>query len=514
MDFKKLLLSVSLALLTTLAIQYFIMKRSASDNHTSEVRSGQTFTAPQSVTEAQPLNREVDFLDSDRVTLQPAVQTVIQTPHAIYRFSNHGACLEQLTFKRRMEGHEIDLNTIETPQQLAHAHRCFMVALDQKTPYLYQLTEQKQLETARQLVYRAETDQVIIEKTYTVYEQKFQIDLNIAISPKNQTMQARIFFGAPYMREVKDDIISAIYNTEKGKIEKESRANLDLNKGWFMPTVFGSDNRYFVHALVSDQQGFARRAYYAVTGKSDLISILESAPIAQKTDWNLSFYFGPKEDAAINAVEPRLEQTLDYSGWLAPLSRLLLMILKYLYSFVHNYGWAIVLMTLLINLILLPLNIGSAKSMKKYTEFQKKLAYIQQRYKDDPDTLARERSDLINKHGMPGLGGCLPKLLQLPIFFALSRVLSSSIELYKAPFLWIQDLSAADPFYILPILIAFCMIIQSNAADPKQRLMVIAIAIIFGIVSMKFSAGLCLYIFIGVLLNGIQVFVQQKMNWA
>ena len=270
-----------------------------------------------------------------------------------------------------------------------------------------------------------------------------------------------------------------------------------------------------MHALVADQNSFAQRAYYTMEGQQGLVSILESAPIEKETEWNLSFYFGPKEEETMLPVDPRLEQTLEYSGLLAPLSRLLLLILKYLYSFLHNYGWAIVVMTLLINLILLPLNLKGTRSMKKAGEIQKKLAYLQQRYKDDPDTLNREKSELIAKHGIPGLGGCLPKLLQFPIFFALSRVLSSSIELYKAPFiLWIHDLSAPDPLYILPILIAVSMLFQSASIEPKQRFTMMAMALIFGAVSAKFSAGLCVYILVGIVLMNIQTYIQQKFNWA
>jgi YidC/Oxa1 family membrane protein insertase len=169
---------------------------------------------------------------------------------------------------------------------------------------------------------------------------------------------------------------------------------------------------------------------------------------------------------------------------------------------------------MVINLILLPLNLFGSKSFKKYADFQKKLAYLQQRYKNDPDTLARERAELINKNGMPGAAGCLPKLLQLPIFFALSRVLSSAIQLYKAPFLWISDLSATDPYYILPVLIGSSMLFLAPTNDPKQRFTMIAMALFFGAFSANLSAGLSLYIFVGVLLGVIQNFFQQKMGWA
>lgn len=513
MNIKNLLLSLSLALLTTWAIQYFVINRYyGTDN--SAVQSGRSFVAPQSQIEAQPLNREVDFIDADVADTSDAVQTRVEADHATYIFSTKGASLEQLIFKRIMNNQVVALKTIEAPG-LARDNRNFLVALAKNTPFRYSLVEQKSLESGTQLTYKAETDQVSIEKVFTIHQSKFKIDLDLKITPKKDPVQVRLFYGSPSMPTVKDDVISAIYNTEKGSIQKEARGKLDMNKGWFMPNFFGSESRYFVHAMVADQNNFAQRAYYSLVGQDGLVSILESASIVKPSQWQLSFYFGPKEDDAMNLVDPRLEQTLEHSGWLAPLSRLLLMILKYLYSFLHNYGWAIVLMTLLINLVLLPLNLKSAQSMKKYTEFQKKLTYLQQRYKDDPDTLARERSELISKHGMPGIGGCLPKLLQLPIFFALSRVLSSSIELYKAPFvLWIKDLSAPDPLYILPILIVLSMLFQSSATEPKQRFMMVAIALVFGAVAVNFSAGLCLYILVGILLMNIQTFVQTKLGWA
>lgn len=513
MNIKSLLLPLSLAFLTTWAIQYFIVNRYVGTD-AGAVQSGRMFVAPQSQIESQPLNREVNFIDSDGQDHE-FTRTRVDADHASYTFSTKGASLEQLTFKRIMNGQMVGLKTIEAPQATGAESLNFLVALDKNTPLIYKLVEQKTLESGTQLVYRAESDQAIIEKVFTIDQSKFKIDLALTVTPKNSPVQARILYGAPHMSNVKDDVISAIYNNEKGSIQKEARGKLDMNKGWFMPNFFGSENRYFVHALVNDSHGFAQRAYYSLIGQTGLISILESGVISKPTQWNLSFYLGPKEDDAMNLVDPRLTQTLEHSGWLAPLSRLLLMILKYLYSFLHNYGWAIVVMTALINLILLPFNVKSAQSMKKYAEMQKKLNYIQQRYKDDPDTLARERAELMSKHGMAGIGGCLPKLIQLPIFFALSRVLSSSIELYQAPFiLWIKDLSAPDPLYILPLLIVIAMLFQSSAVEPKQRFMMIAVALVFGAVTVNFSAGLCLYILVGILLMNIQTFIQQKLGWA
>lgn len=522
MNFKQFLLPVSLALITTWAIQYFFINKNAQNGKgSSGIQSGQTFIAPVNAAEAQPLNKEVDYILSD---LQArGIFTSISTPSAEYLFSSQGGCLSQLTFKRTIDGKAQQLRTINSGEGKQYS---FLVALNTKTPLNHTLVNQKRLEMAHQITYKVETDQAIIQKIFTVYDNKMEIDLDLSITPKRHSIQARLFFGSPVTLDITNDdhaiaaavsdpynIVSGIYNTQKGSIKKEPLEKIDLHQGWFVPTFFGSENRYFVHALIADQNHFANRAYYAATGKTELVSILESPDIAIPTQWHMSFYFGPKEDAAMSLVDPRLQQTLEHSGLLAPLSRFLLMILNFLYNYVHNYGWAIILMTLLINLVLLPLNIRSAKSLKKYGEFQKKLAYIQARYKNDPDTLSRERSELISKHGLP-MGGCLPKLLQLPIFFALSRVLSGSFELYHAPFLWMRDLSAKDPYYVLPISIVMCMILQANATDPKQRFMVMGIALIFGAAAANFSAGLSLYILVGVILNGLQMYLQTKFNWA
>jgi YidC/Oxa1 family membrane protein insertase len=187
-------------------------------------------------------------------------------------------------------------------------------------------------------------------------------------------------------------------------------------------------------------------------------------------------------------------------------------LLKFLYSLIGNYGLAIIVLTVLVKLLLLPFTYKSEASMRQQAEVQKKLAYLQQRYKDDPEKLNQERTELIRKHGMPGLGGCLPLLLQLPLFIALSRVLYSSIELYKAPMWWIPDLSASDPYYILPIGVAIVMLLQAATVDAKQRLSVIAMALVFGALTVNFASGLALYIFVSTLLTVVQTSTLRYFN--
>jgi len=315
------------------------------------------------------------------------------------------------------------------------------------------------------------------------------------------------------MPDLKDsDVIASIVMDQNNSFVKKYLNQLDLGRGWFKPEIFGTDDRYFIHALINDPDHFAQRAYYKLEERTDLFSILEGPAITEKSSWKMSFYFGPKELHSIAAVDERLEKTLDYSGMLSFLAKIMLYILNWLYGFVHNYGLAIILLTLLIQILLLPISLrnNEEKFKKQQMEYQRELAYIEQRHAGNQEKLLAERTALIRKKGLPGFGCLIPLLIQLPIFFALSRVLSSSFELYQASMLWIPDLSQKDPYYILPLLVVLAMLAQDVKGDPQQRMTKIAMALVFGAITSSFSAGLSLYI----CMSRIFGFVQSKiMNY-
>lgn len=513
MNIQKYLLPAVLALLTFWVIEYFIINPFLRPgNGTDTIKSGQSFIAPQSALEAKPLDKDILFTEASSSAVP--VLTRIESEKATYIFSNRGACLEQLIFKRHVNDQLITLETIKPSDTFLADTSCFVVGLDTETPLWYTLIDHQQGENSSRILYRADSQYATIEKHFVVDHATFKIDLRLIITPKKDPVQARLFFGAPALG-VKGDVVSALYNNQKGGLTKQVRAKVDSNTGWYAPSLFGTDDRYFIHALVRDAEHFVQRAYYNVAGKTDLTAILEGAAITKREEWALSFYCGPKEEAILKEIDPRLTETLDYSGWLAPISRVLIHSLNYLHRFLPNYGWAIVVLTLLINLVLLPLNLMGSKGTKKMNETQKKLNYLKQRYKNDPEAYERERIELLSKQGIPGAAGCLPKLLQFPIFFALRPVISSSIELYKVPFLWMNDLSAADPLYIFPVLIGVSMLfLAPSTGDPKQRFTMVAFALIFGAAAVNFSAGLCLYIFVGMILGVIQNAVQQRLGWA
>ena len=141
----------------------------------------------------------------------------------------------------------------------------------------------------------------------------------------------------PHMKD--QDVISSIVIDQTNTFLKKNVDQLDMQHGWYSPSLFGSDSRYIIHSLIADTDKFAHRAYYKFLGKDKLISIIESPDIAQKQSWHLSFYFGPKKLDFLTNVDNRLEQTLDYSGWFAPIARILLKILQWLYEVALVSKW-------------------------------------------------------------------------------------------------------------------------------------------------------------------------------
>ena len=273
----------------------------------------------------------------------------------------------------------------------------------------------------------------------------------------------------------------------------------------------------------------------AVVDHSDLLPNFESSMQAQATQAtgrlayrpvNLgdSFtvkyvaYAGPKSYSLLNSIDPRLAGAIDY-GMFAIIARPLLLLMRFLFSIFSNWGVAIIVMTILVRLVVLPFNIFSMKSMKAMQRIQPEMNRIKERYKDKPSDqklqMNQEIMDLMKRNKANPLGGCLPMLLQLPVFFALYQVLGQSIELYRAPFmLWIQDLSAKDPFYVLPVLMGITMFVQQRITptpmDPQQAKVMMWMPVIFSLFMVSLPSGLTLYIFISTLFAIIQQFVLMR----
>jgi YidC/Oxa1 family membrane protein insertase len=239
----------------------------------------------------------------------------------------------------------------------------------------------------------------------------------------------------------------------------------------------------------------------------------EKDPIAfvhSQGDSFLNGYIGPKEYKLFVSLDSKLEDVVEF-GWFTFLAKPFFKIMLAIYDFVGNWGWAIIIFTILVKLVLFPLSYKGLMSMQKLRDLAPKMKEIRERYKDDPMKMNQQMMELYKRHGANPMGGCLPMLIQIPIFFALYRVLLNADELQGAPWiLWITDLSRPDPYYILPLLMGATMYIQqkltpNTMTDPMQQKIFNWLPAIMTLFFIAFPSGLVLYW----LVNNILTIIQQ-----
>lgn len=295
----------------------------------------------------------------------------------------------------------------------------------------------------------------------------------------------------------------ALY-TDEGKfqkvgfseIEKGNQAHVKMaSDGWV-----GFIQHYFVSAWVLGndrlREFFTRKVGDGLFAVGMIQPIQTIAPGAQQSH-QATLYVGPQEQRVLEALAPGLDLVVDY-GWLTFLAKPIYWLLEQLHKFVGNWGWAIVLLTLIIKLIFYPLSAASYKSMAKMKAVSPRLMQIRERYVNDKAKMNQAMMELYKNEKINPLGGCLPILIQIPVFISLYWVLLASVEMRNAPWiLWITDLSHPDPFYILPIVMAITMFIQTKLnpppPDPVQAKVMMFMPLIFSIFFFFFPAGLVLY---------------------
>jgi YidC/Oxa1 family membrane protein insertase len=241
-------------------------------------------------------------------------------------------------------------------------------------------------------------------------------------------------------------------------------------------------------------------------------------------------YAGPKEYDILEKNQSGMEHVIDF-GFFSIIARPLFWVLKFFYGLTHNYGIAIIILTIVTRIPFFPLISKGQKSMKKLADLQPRMAEIKEKYKSDPQKMQREMRDLYKNNNVSPLGGCLPMLLQMPVFFALYSILSTAIEMRQAPFmLWIQDLAAPDTLFghipaavpflggfalgPLPLLMGATTFIQQkmtpSTADPKQQKIMLLMPVVFTFIFLNFSSGLVLYWLINNILSIAQQFYINK----
>ncbi|MDR0485714.1 MAG: membrane protein insertase YidC [Elusimicrobiota bacterium] len=266
------------------------------------------------------------------------------------------------------------------------------------------------------------------------------------------------------------------------------------------------DNRYFLAAFIpKDINDFSQIKSYREDKKHYYLMTIEGIQPQENKEIVLDFYVGPKGYTYLQTYNIKLEETVDF-GFFGILGRTAFKVLSFFHSATNNYGWAIIILTIIIQILILPLTLKSYKSMAAMKRIQPMIKTIQDRYKNDKQRLQVEMMNVYKSQKVNPLGGCLPMLCQLPIFWAFFTMLRNAFELRGAQWiLWVNDLSAADSFltisgftiHLLPLIMGAGMFFQqkmtSAASDPTQRKMMYILPIVFTFMFWSFPAGLVLY---------------------
>lgn len=314
----------------------------------------------------------------------------------------------------------------------------------------------------------------------------------------------RSYLGPTFSTEA-----SAYKKVSFGDLEKERYTQIS-NGGWVAML-----QHYFISAWVPNQD--ETNSFYAQQGANGQYYAGYQAPsiviaAGETTTISARLYVGPKDQEALSQIAPNLEKTVDY-GWLWWMAEPLFWVMDFIHGIVGNWGWAIILLTLGIKTLLYPLTAQSYRSMAKMRKFAPKITALREQFGDDRQRMSQEMMKLYQKEKLNPLGGCLPMLIQMPVFIALYWVLMESVELRQSPFMfWIVDLSIKDPYFILPLLMGGSMYLQMQmqqqpTMDPTQAKIMKFMPVMFTVMFLWFPAGLTLYWFV----NNVITIIQQTI---
>lgn len=371
---------------------------------------------------------------------------------------------------------------------------------------------------------------VTVDKIYTFHRNRYDIEVSYEV--KNGSAAAitpTVYYQIVHDSEsnqgsaLMPTFTGGSYYTEATKFKKlafkdmeKEPLNLTAKDGWV-----GLLQHYFVSAWIP-KEGLERKFYtdklssniYRIGTKSTLTTIEPGASLTVPA----RLFAGPQTKHDLNATAPGLEYTVDY-GWLTVIAAPLFWLLDKIHSVVQNWGVAIILLTILIKAAFFRLSASGYRSMAQMRELAPRLQSMKEKFGDDRQKMQIAMMDLYKKEKINPMGGCFPILIQVPVFIALYWVLLGSVELRHAPFFgWIKDLSAIDPYYILPLLMGATMLIQTRLnpkpTDPMQAKIMTWMPVIFSVFFFFFPAGLVLYWLVNNVLSIAQQWYVNKMIHA
>jgi YidC/Oxa1 family membrane protein insertase len=371
------------------------------------------------------------------------------------------------------------------------------------------------------LTFQAEYNGFLITKTFNLHRNSYHIDISYSIINNNQEHFAgkyNLSLITPWSTDEKSDFYSFVgpLTFDGNKLQEDKPKDVVKNSVIYNDFVWsGFTDKYFLQALNPDnkidqvliryqpgmiENRFSSNSFILLPGQSESFQHVA--------------YLGPKNLESLSLSNSSFEEAIHF-GFFHFLSKPLFDVLRFFNGYINNYGFSIILLTVCIKLIFWPLTQKSYKSMQGMQKLQPEMKRLKEKYADDKQRLNQEMMSFYRDNKVNPLGGCLPILIQIPVFFSLYKVLLDSIELRHAPFiLWITDLSAKDPYYITPIVMGASMFLQQKLTptnlDPTQEKVMLMMPIIFTFLFLNFPAGLVIYWLVNNLLTILQQLIIRR----
>jgi YidC/Oxa1 family membrane protein insertase len=393
----------------------------------------------------------------------------------------------------------------------------------------------------QEVVFRGHSsDGLSLTQTFRFYPDSYRIDVRVEVQnpmemPVNGSFRAELSALPPSKKGGYYSYVGLI------ALDNDKLEEMELKEGGEDKTLTGEiqwmayEDDYFISAVVP-QQGVKGRLRGSRSQTGLLKANYAGEPGSLSPSGSLStvmtLYFGPRDLGVLRSFGHKLDRAV-YFGWTDIIAKPLLYVLRFFYQYLHNYGFSIILLTILVKIIFWPLTHKSYKSMKEMQKLQPRIAKIREKYKGNREQLNREMMGLYKTYKINPMSGCLPMVIQIPVFFALFRILGSAIELRHAPFmLWIKDLSAPDRLFSFPFSIPFMsppygipvltllmgasMFIQQKMTptpgDPAQAKIMMLLPVVFTVMFINFQSGLVLYWLVNNLLSIGQQYRIQKTS--
>jgi len=553
MDQARLFLAIGLSfLIFFLWSTFFTEKEDLSKKekqHTESVEQNETVKEIQKENEevAQPLEKETDGIETDTANENDYRTIKIDTPLYSAEISEKGAIIKSFKLKKYRESVQKDAPLKE------------IVSTSNKKGTLFVSFENESIPGIQDAVYKADVDNEEIIVKHDEKEILFSwqtkdgvvIEKRMVFSPETYLIRFDIIVKSRATNIISDKMTISLYK----EIPEKTRAygfegpstyidnsleQIDFDdiedKNLYTGKIdwIAAEDRYFIASVIPEKKENGELFLDTKEGKLLQVKYIQPEksiqPGTQHT-YKYQLYFGPKSMKVLSTYDNRLEKAINF-GIFDILAKPCLWIMNMLYRVIPNYGIAIIIMTLFIKIILWPLGSKSYKSMNEMKKIQPLMTEIREKYKNDKKKMNQEVMGLYKTYKINPLGGCLPMVVQLPVFFALYRMLYEAIELRHAPFfLWINDLSAPDrlfnfafsiPFMeppygipVLTVIMGASMLLQQKMSppmgDPMQAKMMMLMPVVFTVIFINFSSGLVLYWLVNNVLSiGQQYYIQKK----